>query len=142
MSSRDVRVRHAAISEAPLQVTEVLRHLEHSAAGGLALFVGVVRDHDGGKGVAGLSYSAHPDAATELARVAESSLTDGVLGIAAVHRVGELVVGDVAVITAVAAAHRGPALAVNAQLIERIKREVPVWKHQRFQDGTDEWVGL
>jgi molybdopterin synthase catalytic subunit len=64
-----------------------------------------------------------------------------VKALAAVHRVGELVIGDAAVIVATAAAHRGEAFAATRDLIDTLKAEVPIWKHQRFADGSDEWVG-
>jgi molybdopterin synthase catalytic subunit len=61
--------------------------------------------------------------------------------LAAVHRVGDLVVGDLAVVVAAGAAHRAEAFAAARQLIDDLKAEVPIWKHQRFADGTQEWVG-
>jgi molybdopterin synthase catalytic subunit len=64
-----------------------------------------------------------------------------VLGVAAVHRVGRLAIGDAAVIVATAAAHRGEAFEASRALIDDLKSTVPIWKHQRFTDGSDEWVG-
>ncbi len=111
-------------------------------AGGIALFAGAVRDTDHDQGVTGLSYSAHPSAEAELWRVAEL-IADKfpVLGIAAVHRVGDLAVGDLAVVAAVACAHRGAAFDACRELVDVLKASVPIWKHQRFTDGTSEWVG-
>jgi molybdopterin synthase catalytic subunit len=137
-------VRLLAIRDTPLSVDEVLAAVGHDAAGGTALFVGTVRDHDGRPDteVTGLSYSAHPTAGTELRRVAEKVAADfPVCGLAAVHRVGDLVVGDIAVIVAVACPHRAEAFAASRRLIDDLKREVPIWKHQVFDDGTEEWVG-
>lgn len=142
MSSRDPRVRLVDIRQEPLNIDEVLAAVDDPAAGGVGLFVGVVRDHDGGRGVQGLGYSAHPSAVEVMSQVATDRLDDDVIAVAAVHRVGDLDVGDVAVITAVSAAHRGVALTRNAEFIDEIKSTVPVWKHQRFLDGSDEWVGL
>ena len=65
-----------------------------------------------------------------------------VIALAAVHRVGHLEIGDLAVVVAVSAAHRGAALAACHELIDTLKARVPIWKHQLFSDGTDEWVGL
>jgi molybdopterin synthase catalytic subunit len=113
------------------------------AAGGEVLFVGTVRDHDAARGVAGLSYSAHPSAADELARVAESIAAKypDAIAVAAVHRVGDLAVGDLAVVVGVSCAHRAEAFHACHALIDELKASVPVWKHQRFADGSDEWVG-
>ncbi|MER7605863.1 molybdenum cofactor biosynthesis protein MoaE [Nocardioides sp. NPDC127503] len=130
------------IRETPLDVTEVLDALDDDASGGVTLFVGRVRDHDGGKGVTGLDYQAHPSALARLADVAEKVAADhGVAGLAAVHRTGHLDIGDIAVIVATASGHRGEAFAASRDLIDTLKAEVPIWKHQVFTDGTDEWVG-
>lgn len=135
-------VRLAAISEEPLSVDEVVASLDDAASGGLVLFVGRVRDHDGGKSVTGLSYSAHPSALATLedvcARVAEEY---DVTAVAAVHRVGDLAIGEAAVVVATTAGHRGSAFEASRALIDTLKSEVPIWKHQLFVDGTDEWVG-
>lgn len=135
-------VRLVDIRNAPLEVAEVLAALSDAAAGGLALFVGVVRDHDANLGVSGLEYSAHPTALQELRSVAESVAGKyDVLALAAVHRTGRLAIGDAAVIVATAAAHRGEAFEASRALIDQLKATVPIWKHQLFADGTDEWVG-
>ena len=135
-------VRLVALRETPLEVDEVLAALDDDASGGLTLFVGRVRDHDGGRGVTGLEYTAHPSALDRLQEVCDSVATEyGVLGLAAVHRTGPLAIGDTAVIVAVAAAHRGDAFTASRSLIDRLKAEVPIWKHQLFVDGDEEWVG-
>jgi molybdopterin synthase catalytic subunit len=135
-------VKLVALRETPLDVVEVIAALDDDASGGLTLFVGRVRDHDGGKDVVGLDYTAHGTALAKLeevcARVAEEY---DVHGVAAVHRVGTLAIGDVAVIVATTTAHRGEAFAASRALIDTLKAEVPIWKHQRFGDGTEEWVG-
>jgi molybdopterin synthase catalytic subunit len=130
------------IRETALDVTEVMDALDDDASGGVTLFVGRVRDHDGGKGVTGLDYQAHPTALARLTEVAEKVAADhGVAGVAAVHRTGHLDIGDIAVIVATASGHRGEAFAASRDLIDTLKAEVPIWKHQVFADGTDEWVG-
>ena len=143
-TSPDARpvVRLVGLREEPLDVAEVLGMLEDDAAGGLTLFVGRVRDHDHGHGVDGLDYSAHPTALERLRDVCQR-VADGhaITGLAAVHRVGTLAVGDIAVVVATSAAHRGEAFTASRALIDTLKSEVPIWKHQRFSDGTDEWVG-
>jgi molybdopterin synthase catalytic subunit len=135
-------VRLVDLRETPLDVGEVVAALDDEAAGGLTLFVGRVRDHDGGKNVAGLDYSAHPTALDKLREVCERVAADhDVHGVAAVHRTGTLAIGDIAVVVATTAAHRGDAFAGCRALIDTLKAEVPIWKHQRFGDGSEEWVG-
>ena len=135
-------VRLLDLRESPLDVAEVLAALDDEASGGLTLFVGRVRDHDHGLGVRGLEYSAHPSALEALRRVCDRVAEEyDVHGIAAVHRVGRLEIGDIAVVVATTAAHRGEAFAASRALIDTLKDEVPIWKHQQFADGTDEWVG-
>lgn len=141
MKSHDV-VRLLDLRAEPLSVGEVVHALEDRAAGALTLFVGRVRDHDGGRGVEGLDYSAHPSAADRLRDVAERVAAEhDVLGLAAVHRVGTLAIGDVAVVVAATSAHREESFRAARALIDMLKAQVPVWKHQRFDDGDDEWVG-
>jgi len=136
-------VRLIAIRDTELSVDEVRAAVAGPGAGGIALFAGAVRDTDHDQGVTGLSYSAHPSAEAELWRVAEliADKFPSVLGIAAVHRVGDLAVGDLAVVAAVACAHRGAAFDACRELVDVLKASVPIWKHQRFTDGTSEWVG-
>jgi molybdopterin synthase catalytic subunit len=135
-------VRLIAIRETELSLDEVRAAVAGPGAGGIALFAGAVRDTDHDQGVTGLSYSAHPLAEAELRRVAEMIAAKfKVLGIAAVHRVGDLAIGDLAVVAAVACAHRGEAFDACRELIDVLKASVPIWKHQLFTDGTSEWVG-
>ncbi|HET6624771.1 MAG TPA: molybdenum cofactor biosynthesis protein MoaE [Nocardioidaceae bacterium] len=135
-------VRLVDIRETPLEVDEVLTALSDAAAGGLDLFVGNVRDHDENKSVTGLEYSAHPTALEALCAVAERVAKEyDVLAVAAVHRTGKLAIGDAAVIVATAAAHRGEAFDACRALIDELKATVPIWKHQVFSDGTEQWVG-
>ena len=135
-------VRLIAVRESELSVDEVRAAVADPAAGGIALFAGAVRDTDHDRGVTGLSYSAHPLATDELRRVAEVVAEKyPVIGIAAVHRVGDLAIGDLAVVLAVSCAHRAEAFDACRDLIDILKASVPIWKHQRFDDGTAEWVG-
>ena len=135
-------VRLIAVRESELSVDEVRAAVADPAAGGIALFAGAVRDSDHDRGVSGLSYSAHPSAAGELRRVAGVIAEKyPVIGIAAVHRVGDLAVGDLAVVLAVSCPHRAEAFNACRDLIDILKASVPIWKHQRFDDGTAEWVG-
>jgi molybdopterin synthase catalytic subunit len=135
-------VRLVELRETPLDVAEVVAAVEDDASGGLALFIGRVRDHDHGLGVRGLEYSAHPSALESLRRVcADVAEQYDVHAVAAVHRLGELAIGDIAVIVATTSAHRGTAFDATRVLIDILKSEVPIWKHQQFADGTEEWVG-
>ncbi|TNY38440.1 molybdenum cofactor biosynthesis protein MoaE [Thermomonospora catenispora] len=135
-------IRLVGIRETPLSVDEVFNAVGDAAAGGTALFVGTVRDHDHQRPVTRLSYSAHPTAERELRAVMEKIAVDfPVRAMAAVHRVGDLAVGDLAVVVAVSCPHRAEAFAACRRLIDDLKSRVPIWKHQLFADGTDEWVG-
>jgi molybdopterin synthase catalytic subunit len=135
-------IRLVAVRDEPLSVDEVMDAVRDPAAGGTALFAGTVRDVDGGRGVTGLEYSAHPTVEAEFRRVAEKVAADyPVQALAAVHRVGQLAVGDLAVVVAVSCPHRGEAFEACRRLIDDLKHQVPIWKHQTFTDGTDEWVG-
>jgi len=138
----DQLVRLVEIRETPLDVAEVMAAVEGDRSGGVTMFVGRVRDHDSDKSVTGLDYSAHPTALDVMRAVCERvAESHPVHGVAAVHRVGTLAIGDVAVVVAAAAAHRGQAFDASRELIDTLKAEVPIWKHQSFADGTEEWVG-
>ncbi len=135
-------MRLIAVRESELSVDEVRAAVADPGGGGIVLFAGAVRDVDHDQGVTGLSYSTHPSAESELRRVAEMIAGKfPVLAIAAVHRVGDLEIGDLAVVVAVACPHRGEAFDACHALIDELKASVPIWKHQRFTDGTSEWVG-
>jgi molybdopterin synthase catalytic subunit len=137
------RVCRASVQSAPLSVDRVLGLVMSPPVGGVALFLGVVRDHDEDAAVVSLDYTQHPTADQVLQRCAERAAADHeVVAVAVEHRVGHLEVGDLAVVVAVAAVHRGPALAACAQLIDTVKAEVPIWKQQYFASGEVAWVGL
>lgn len=135
-------VRLLALRDTPFDAAEVIAAVEDPGAGGVVSFTGLVRDVDGGRGVIELEYEAHPGAAEALRAVAERVAADlpGV-AVAAVHRTGLLGVGDVAVVVAASAPHRGAAFQAARRLIDDLKREVPIWKRQVFADGSQEWVG-
>jgi molybdopterin synthase catalytic subunit len=135
-------LRLVELRETALDVDEVVAALEDDGSGGLNLFIGRVRDHDHGLGVRGLEYSAHPTALEALRRVCLAVAEEyDVRAVAAVHRVGRLEIGDIAVIVATASAHRGTSFDASRALIDTLKAEVPIWKHQQFADGSEEWVG-
>lgn len=135
-------VLRAVLTEKSIDPTEHERLVAHEAAGAVVTFAGVVRDHDGGRPVTRLEYSSHPSAEQTLADVAAEIAAEsrGVRAIAVSHRVGALRIGDAALVAAVAADHRGAAFETCARLVDRVKERLPVWKHQFFADGTDEWV--
>ena len=111
------------------------------SAGAVVSFSGDVRDHDDGRAVASLDYEAHPTAGGVIAAVAaEVAARHDVVAVAVSHRTGPLGIGDPALVVAVSAAHRGEAFAACADLVDAVKDRLPVWKHQVFADGTDEWV--
>jgi molybdopterin synthase catalytic subunit len=134
-------IRLAELRDAPLSVDEVLGAVADPAAGGVAMFVGAVRDHDHGQDVTSLGYSAHPSAVVELRRVAEKvAASFSATAVAVVHRVGDLAIGDLAVVVAVSCPHRGEAFDACRALIDELKRSVPIWKHQQYAGGGSEWV--
>ncbi|HEX6576881.1 MAG TPA: molybdenum cofactor biosynthesis protein MoaE [Jiangellaceae bacterium] len=135
-------VRLLAMRDEPLSVDEVLAAVSDPGAGGTCVFVGTVRDVDGGRGVHELDYTAHPSVDGVLRDVA-ADVTGAVpiTALAAVHRVGDLAVGDIAVVVAASAPHRGEAFDACRRMIDELKKRVPIWKHQLFDDGTEEWVG-
>jgi molybdopterin synthase catalytic subunit len=154
-------VVHAVLSAEPISVDQAIAAVESDTAGAVVSFSGVVRNHDGGKPVQRLSYSAHPTAHQVMADVVAALVAEqagaagsaGFAGSAAsdgpaqpvriwvAHRIGMLDIGDPALVCAVSAAHRGQAFAVCSELVDRIKAQVPIWKEQFFTDGSVEWVG-
>jgi len=137
-------VRLVDVRANTLSIDEVFDAVRDPSAGGIAIFVGTVRDHANESigEVVQLDYSAHPTAVERMRDVAQRVAADsGATAVAAVHRTGELAVGDIAVITAASAAHRAEAFEAGRRLIDEIKLEVPIWKHELFADGDAAWVG-
>lgn len=148
MSASHPRIALVDIREEPLSLDEVVAAVQQPGHGAVVTFHGVVRDHDhaadgASRPVLALAYSAHPSALDRLhescARIADAHPQ---VTVAAVHRTGDLVIGDLAVVLAVGSGHRAEAFAAARELIDDLKGSVPIWKHQGFADGTDEWVGL
>jgi molybdopterin synthase catalytic subunit len=136
-------VRYARVIDQALSVDRLVSLVSDPKVGGIALFIGVVRDLDDGQDVVSLDYTSHPTAEQVLAACAERvAAAHDVLTVAVEHRVGHLVVGDLAVVVAVGAVHRAEALAACTQLIDDLKSEVPIWKEQEFTTGDTAWVGL
>ncbi|GAA1989452.1 molybdenum cofactor biosynthesis protein MoaE [Isoptericola halotolerans] len=142
-------VLRADVVESPIddRLVALSDLVRDDACGAVATFVGHVRDHDEGRGVTALRYESHPDAARILGEVARrvahrtADATGDTVRAAVVHRVGDLAIGDVAVVVAVASGHRQAAFTCASDLIEELKAEVPIWKEQGFTDGSSEWVG-
>jgi molybdopterin synthase catalytic subunit len=134
-------VRRAEVTTSPVSAAELAALVADPSAGAVVSFSGDVRDHDHGRTVSRLTYEAHPTAAAVVASVAdEVAARHPVIAVAVAHRVGALEIGDAAFVVAVSAAHRGEAFAACADLVDTVKERLPVWKHQVFADGTDEWV--
>jgi molybdopterin synthase catalytic subunit len=135
-------VIHAAVAAAPITPEQAHAGVDSPQCGAVVGFSGVVRDHDGGRSVTALSYTAHPSAERVIREVAEeiAARHDGVR-IWVAHRIGPLAIGDQALVAAVGAAHRGEAFRACSDLVDLVKERVPIWKEQFFTDGTVEWVG-
>jgi molybdopterin synthase catalytic subunit len=131
----------ARVVDEPLSVAEHEQAVADSGAGAVVSFSGVVRDSDGGRSVTELEYVGHPTAAQVITELAEEfAARPEVRAVAVSHRVGLLGIGDVALACAVSAAHRGEAFRACADLVDEVKRRLPIWKRQVFADGEEEWV--
>ncbi|HET8623329.1 MAG TPA: molybdenum cofactor biosynthesis protein MoaE [Gemmatimonadales bacterium] len=129
------------LTTAPLDLSRLVAEVTAPARGGIACFLGVVRDHHGGRSVASLEYSAYePMAEIECRRIVAEARARWHAEVALEHRVGQLAIGDAAVAIAAAAPHRDAAFAACRYVIEEVKRRVPIWKRERFADGTEGWV--
>ncbi len=140
--ARSGAVLRAVVTEDPLDVEEHARLVARPGAGAVVSFSGVVRDHDGGRGVLALEYSSHPGAGDVITRVAAqvAATHPDVHALAVSHRIGPLAIGDSALVCAVSAAHRAEAFAACAALVDEVKLQLPIWKRQELADGSEEWV--
>jgi molybdopterin synthase catalytic subunit len=135
-------VRLVDVRDSALSADEVLAAVADPAAGGIAMFVGTVRVEDGGRTVETLEYEAHPDVVAVMREIAARiAQRPEVIAVAAVHRVGLLQIGDLAVVVAASCAHRHEAFRAGQDLIDDVKANAPIWKRQVFHDGDVEWVG-
>jgi len=131
----------AFLTHEPLDPGAVQAEVSAASRGGIASFVGVVRDHHGGRAVTGLSYSAYePMAELVCAEIVVEAERRWPVRLAIRHRLGELSVGDFAVVVAAAGGHRDEAFAACRYAIEEVKRRVPIWKRETYADGSEEWV--
>lgn len=134
-------VHHAEVTESEIDAQAMKALVSDSTTGAVVLFSGDVRDHDHGRSVVSLTYEGHPSAQEVLETVVNDFAADSsVTAIAAVHRVGKIPIGQAALVVVVASSHRDDAFMAAGALVVLIKEKLPVWKHQFFADGTDEWV--
>jgi molybdopterin synthase catalytic subunit len=126
----------------PLDPTALIAEVQSQERGGIACFVGTVRNHHGGRAVRRLEYEAYlPMAEAECDRIAAETGQRWPVAVALQHRIGRLEIGDAAVAIAAAGAHREEAFAACRYVIEEVKRRVPIWKREIYEDGTESWVG-
>jgi molybdopterin synthase catalytic subunit len=136
-----VSVVHAVVTDQPLDPESLRALVIDPAHGAEVLFVGTIRNHDGGRGVATLEYEIHPSAPEvlpELAEIVAAAYPAARLAVA--HRYGPVPIGDAAFVVAAASAHRDTAFDAARELVETVKEKLPIWKRQTFTDGTHEWV--
>jgi len=126
----------------PLEPNEAIRSVSGSSVGAIATFVGTVRDHNVGRPITLLEYEAYPGMAEKQMRLVAEGIQREIPGVvlAALHRVGSLQIGEIAVVCAAASPHRAEAFAACQLFIDRIKAEVPIWKREHGPDGPY-WVG-
>lgn len=130
------------VRSAPLDPNEAIRAVSSAKMGAIATFVGTVRDHNVGRPITLLEYEAYPGMAEKQMRRVAEQIQREIAGVvlAALHRVGSLQIGEIAVVCAAASPHRAEALAACERFIDRIKAEVPIWKREHGPDGPY-WVG-
>lgn len=136
------RIALARVTDGPIDLDAVLRAAAHPSHGAALLFLGVVRDHNDGREVRGIRYEAYREMAeAELRRIAAEVVGTAPARVALVHRIGELAVGDASLAAAVSTPHRADAYALSREILETIKRRLPVWKRELYADGGEEWLG-
>jgi molybdopterin synthase catalytic subunit len=129
------------LSQDTLDLAALIAELAAPERGGVASFLGLVRDHHEGRSVTGLSYTAYaPMAERVCGEIVGETETRWPVRVALRHRLGDLAIGDAAVAVAVAGDHRDEAFAACRYVIEELKRRVPIWKRERYADGTEAWV--
>ena len=132
---------YAVVTDAPVHIQELSKLVANPESGAIVTFCGDVRNHDGGKEVASLLYEIHPSAPEQI-----KAITQSVIGhyeiekVAVAHRYGDIAIGETAFAVAVSAAHRQAAFDACSAIVNAVKDQLPIWKHQKFTDGTDEWV--
>ena len=132
---------YAVVTDAPVHIQELSKLVANPHSGAVVTFCGDVRDHDGGKEVASLIYEIHPSAPEQIKVITESIMGRfEIEKVAVAHRYGDIAIGETAFAVAVSAAHRQAAFDACAAIVDEVKAKLPIWKHQKFTDGTDQWV--
>ena len=132
---------YAVVTDAPVHIQELSKLVANPHSGGVVTFCGDVRDHDGGKEVASLLYEIHPSAPEQIKLITESIIGRfEIEKVAVAHRYGDIAIGETAFAVAVSAAHRQAAFDACSAIVDEVKAKLPIWKHQKFTDGTDQWV--
>ena len=132
---------YAVVTDAPVNIAELSKLVTNPHSGAVVTFCGDVRNHDGGKEVASLLYEIHPSAPEQIKLIAESIIDRfEIEKVAVAHRYGNIAIGETAFAVAVSAAHRQAAFDACAAIVDEVKAKLPIWKHQKFTDGTDQWV--
>ncbi|MDX2185795.1 MAG: molybdenum cofactor biosynthesis protein MoaE [Opitutaceae bacterium] len=131
-----------AMASAPLDPAELRSRLAAPEAGACVTFEGWVRNHADGRGVLALDYEAFDSLAQKEGErvLAEAAAAHSLVHLIAIHRTGELKIGDLAVWVGVSAAHRGDAFGGCRQIIDELKKRLPIWKREHYADGATEWV--
>ena len=132
---------YAVVTDAPVHIQELSKLVANPHSGAIVTFCGDVRDHDGGKEVASLLYEIHPSAPEQIKLITESVIGRfEIEKVAVAHRYGDIAIGETAFAVAVSAAHRQAAFDACSAIVDEVKAKLPIWKHQKFTDGTDQWV--
>ena len=132
---------YAVVTNAPVHIQELSKLVANPHSGAVVTFCGDVRDHDGGKEVASLLYEIHPSAPEQIKLITQSIMGRfEIEKVAVAHRYGDIAIGETAFAVAVSAAHRQAAFDACAAIVDEVKSKLPIWKHQKFTDGSDEWV--
>jgi molybdopterin synthase catalytic subunit len=132
---------YAVVTDTPVHIQELSKLVANPHSGAVVTFCGDVRDHDGGKEVASLLYEIHPSAPEQIKLITESVMGRfEIEKVAVAHRYGDIAIGETAFAVAVSAAHRQAAFDACAAIVDEVKAKLPIWKHQKFTDGSDEWV--
>lgn len=129
------------LRDRPIIAAELVAAVTGPARGGVAVFLGTVRDHHAGRAVIDLEYSAYlPMAEAVIETLIAEARSRWPVEVAIEHRVGRLAIGDIAVGIAAAGGHRAEAFEACRFLIEELKVRVPIWKRERYADGSEAWV--
>lgn len=132
---------YAVVTDAPVHIQELSKLVTNPHSGAVVTFCGDVRNHDSGKEVASLLYEIHPSAPEQIKLITQSVIARfEIEKVAVAHRFGDIAIGETAFAVAVSAAHRQAAFDACSAIVDEVKAKLPIWKHQKFTDGSDEWV--